>query len=96
MKPYETTLVALLLTATVAMPCAAEKASSTPEAPNDPCAEYFGCLHYGTLSEAQARTARGHPLFVEAQEAMTPRVLQSSAAPDRALASSPIATSQHR
>jgi hypothetical protein len=78
------------------MPCTAEKASLPPEASNDPCAEYFGCLHYGTLTEAQARTARGHPLFVEAQEAMAPRVLQSSAAPDRALASSPIASSQHQ
>jgi hypothetical protein len=33
------------------------------------CAEYFGCLTYGTLMAAQARTCRGHPQFVEVQSA---------------------------
>ena len=33
------------------------------------CVEYFGCLEYGTLTPAQARTCRGHPEFVEVQSA---------------------------
>ena len=50
-----------------------------------PCAEYFGCLHYGTLTEAQARTARGHPLFVEPQSVTAAQGRKSSATPDRAV-----------
>jgi hypothetical protein len=45
--------------------------------PQADCAEYFGCLHYGILTEAQAHTARGHPLFVE------PQSEKVSATPDR-------------
>ena len=33
------------------------------------CAEYFGCLRYGTLTPAQARTCRGHPQFAEPKSA---------------------------
>jgi hypothetical protein len=96
-KSYESALVAFLLTATVAVPSAAQKASFPPEASaSEPCAEYFGCLEYGTLTEAQARTARGHPLFVEPQTTTTSLALQSSAAPDRALPSSPIMSSPRR
>ena len=34
-------------------------------------AEYPGCVNYGTLSEDEARTARGHPQFVEPVQAAT-------------------------
>jgi hypothetical protein len=59
-------LVALALTVGPSGPCAAQQAPIPPQtAASEACAEYFGCLHYGTLTEAQARTARGHPEFVE-------------------------------
>jgi hypothetical protein len=60
-------LAALALTASLAVPCAAQQSPvQVQAAANEACAEYFGCLRYGTLTEAQARTARGHPEFVEA------------------------------
>jgi hypothetical protein len=96
-KPYESALVTFLLAATAAVPCGAQETSFPPElSASDPCAEYFGCLEYGTLTETQARTARGHPLFVEAQKPTTSVALQPSAAPDRALPSSRIVSSQRR
>jgi hypothetical protein len=35
----------------------------------DPCAEYFGCVEYRPLSEAEARSSRGYPRPVAAQTA---------------------------
>jgi hypothetical protein len=45
----------------------------------------MGCLNYGDLTETQARTARGHPLFVERQAAREP-----SASADRVVHASRI------
>lgn len=60
-------LAAITLTVCLAGPCAAQQAPSPAQtSASEACTEYFGCLHYGTLTEAQARTARGHPEFVEA------------------------------
>jgi hypothetical protein len=65
-NPSKSALAALALSVAFAVPCAAQQAPLPPQATaNEACAEYFGCLHYGTLTEAQARTARGHPEFVE-------------------------------
>jgi hypothetical protein len=59
-------LAALALTGALGGPCPAQVAPVPASATvGDACAEYFGCLHYGTLTQAQARTARGHPEFVE-------------------------------
>lgn len=63
-----------------------------PPAHSGGCAEYFGCLKYGTLTPAQARTCRGHPQFVEVQSAAAvtapdPR----KASPIEQAASAPIA-----
>ena len=61
-------LSALLLIAATSKPGTAEEESAVviPRG----CvmyelAEYPGCVNYGTLSEDEARTARGHPHFVE-------------------------------
>ena len=59
-------LSALLLIAAASKPGAAQAASTaTPQKPAEcvayEVAEYPGCVNYGTLSEEQARTARGHP-----------------------------------
>ena len=66
MNPSKSALAALVITVGLAVPCAAQQAPLPVQATaSEACAEYFGCLHYGTLTEAQARTARGHPEFVE-------------------------------
>ena len=60
-------LSALLLMAAATTPGLAQDAAAAAHSAG--CAEYFGCLRYGTLTPAQARTCRGHPQFVEAQSA---------------------------
>jgi hypothetical protein len=67
-------LAALLLIAATSKPGTAQEASAVviPQG----CvmyelAEYPGCVNYGTLSEDEARTARGHPQFVEPVQAAT-------------------------
>ena len=93
MKQHKTCLAVLLLAVGLAAPSAAQQVSFVPETgASDPCAEYFGCLHYGILTEAQARTARGHPQFVEPQTASATQARDLSATPDRAVhASRPMA-----
>ena len=67
MNPSKSALAALALSVAFTVPSAAQQAALPVQATtSEACAEYFGCLHYGTLTEAQARTARGHPEFVEA------------------------------
>ena len=74
MNQRKSTLAVLALTVGLAGPCAAQQAPNPAQtAASEACAEYFGCLHYGTLTEAQARTARGHPEFVEAPSETTSR-----------------------
>ena len=96
MKQHKTCLAVLLLAVGLASPSAAQQVSLGPETgASDPCAEYFGCLHYGILTEAQARTARGHPQFVEPQTATVSQARDLSATPDRAVhASRPVAPTQ--
>jgi hypothetical protein len=60
-------LSALLLMAATTTPCLAQDAATPAHSAG--CFEYFGCLEYGTLTPAQARTCRGHPEFVEVQSA---------------------------
>ena len=60
-------LSALLLMAAAATPGVAQDAAVAAHSAG--CGEYFGCLRYGTLTPAQARTCRGYPQFVEAQSA---------------------------
>jgi hypothetical protein len=66
-------LTVLLLLAAVSKPAAAQEAIVYPQIP---CiwyeaVEFPGCVNYGTLSEEEARTARGHPEFVEPVQAAT-------------------------
>ena len=93
MKQYKTSLAVLLLAVGLAAPSAAQQVSFVPETgASDPCAEYFGCLHCGIITEAQARTARGHPQFVEPQAASPSQARDLTATPDRAVhASRPVA-----
>jgi hypothetical protein len=85
-KQHKTCLAVLLLAVGLATPSAAQQVSFVPETgANEPCAEYFGCLHYGILTEAQARTARGHPQFVEPQAASASQTRDLTAMPDRAV-----------
>ena len=63
-------LTSLLLMAAVSKPAAAQEA--TIVFPQHPCiwyeaVEFPGCVNYGSLGEEQARTARGHPQFIEPQ-----------------------------
>ena len=69
MKKIALGLSALLLMAAATTPSVAQEALAGTAAHSAGCAEYFGCLKYGTLTPAQARTCRGHPQFVEAQAA---------------------------
>ena len=86
MKQHKTCLAVLLLAVGLAAPSAAQLVSFVPETgASEPCAEYFGCLHYGILTEAQARTARGHPQFVEPQAASASQERDLAAMPDRAV-----------
>ena len=92
-------LSALLLIAAASKPGAAQDASTaTPQKPAECVAyevtEYPGCLNYGTLSEEQARTARGHPQFVEPQTASQAR--ESSATPDLPAHASRVVPSSHQ
>jgi hypothetical protein len=83
-KRYKSCLAVLLLALGLASPSAAQQVSLVPETgASEPCAEYFGCLQYGTLTEAQARTARGHPLFVDPQSPSVLHARELSPAPDR-------------
>jgi hypothetical protein len=67
-------LSALLILAAAAKQGTAQDASAGAS-PRDPgcvsyeVVEFPGCVNFGTLSEDQARTARGHPEFVESQVA---------------------------
>ena len=89
-------LSALLLAAVVSHPSAAQDArtAATPQYPAacvEYVADYMGCINYGELTEAQARTARGHPQFVEPQ-ASASQARDLTATPDRAEhASRPVA-----
>ena len=83
-------LSALLLMAATTTPCLGQDAATPAHSAG--CFEYFGCLKYGTLTPAQARTCRGHPEFVEVQSAAAvtapdPR----KASPIEQAASAPIA-----
>ena len=64
-------LTALLLIAAVSKRGAAQEAIAFPQIP---CiwyeaVEFPSCVNYGSLSEEQARTVRGHPQFIEPQAA---------------------------
>jgi hypothetical protein len=90
-------LSTLLLVVAASQPGVAQE-GSTAAAPQHPAAcieyvaEYFGCLDYADLPAAQARTARGHPEFVEPQMARASQSRELGATPDRALhASRPVA-----
>jgi hypothetical protein len=73
-NPSKSALAAIALLVAFAVPSAAQQAALPVQATtSEACAEYFGCLHYGTLTEAQARTARGHPEFVEVPSQTEPR-----------------------
>ena len=82
-------LSALLLIAAVSKPAAAQEAIVFPQ---HPCVwyeavEFPGCVSYGSLSEEQARTARGHPQFVEPQASTQSQAREPGVTPDPALAS---------
>jgi hypothetical protein len=91
----KSTLAAFALTVCLAGPCAAQQAPVPPQtSAREACAEYFGCLEYGMLTEAQARTARGHPQFVEPPTAARgPHARELSAMPDLAVQASGIIAS---
>ena len=80
-------LSALLLIAATSKPGTAQEASAVviPQG----CvmyelAEYPGCVNCGTLSEDEARTARGHPQFVEPVQAATASQAPSATPPAHA------------
>jgi hypothetical protein len=86
-------LSALLLVAAASHPSAAQDArtAATPQYPVaciEYVADYMGCINYGELTEAQARTARGHPLFVEPQTEIASSARNLSASPDSSAHSS--------
>ena len=71
MNPSKFALAALAISVVFTVPSAAQDstvigAPAYPAACVEQIAEYMGCLNYRDLPEAQARTARGHPEFVEA------------------------------
>ena len=66
-------LSALLILA-AAKPGTAQDASAVASTQYPTCVSYEvvefpGCVNFGTLNEDQARTARGHPQFIESQVA---------------------------
>jgi hypothetical protein len=78
-------LSALLLIAATSKPGVAQDGSAVV-VPQHPCiwyeaVEFPGCVNYGSLSEEQARTARGHPQFIEPQAATTSQAQAPSATP---------------
>ena len=78
-------LTALLLLAAVSKPAAAQDIVY----PQVPCisyeaVEFPGCVNYGALSEEEARTARGHPQFVEPVQAATASQAPSTTPPAHA------------
>lgn len=96
MKHSKPALVALVLTVGLAMPSAAQQAPVPPQTTaSEACAEYFGCLEYGSLTEAQARTARGHPQFVEPRAASV-HSQELRATDEPALRASPIVAATQR
>ena len=76
-------LSALLILAAAARPGTAQDAGAVASPQYPTCVSYEvvefpGCVNFGTLNEDQARTARGHPQFVELQvatasQSQTPR-----------------------
>lgn len=97
MKQHRTCLAVLLLAVGLASPGAAQQVPFGAEtSASEPCAEYFGCLHYGILTEAQARTARGHPQFVEPQTASASQERDLTALPDLAVHASRPTTPTHQ
>jgi hypothetical protein len=69
----KTALAALLLTATIAMPCAAQQASSTP-LPDQICAGCFAYLEFSPSLEPESYAMRG-------QETETPKSLPAEGEP---------------
>jgi hypothetical protein len=62
MKTRETALAALFLTASIAMPCAAQQAPSTHQAlPDDICAGCFAYLEFPPSLEPESYAMRGEP-----------------------------------
>jgi hypothetical protein len=75
----------------------AQEPHSVADAPTAAqCAEYFGCLNYGILTEAQARTARGHPEFLEPQSETASRAEKLTATPERTVQASRIVAPSDR
>jgi hypothetical protein len=77
-------LTALSLIA-LSKPAAAQEAIVFPQ---QPCiwyeaVEFPGCVNYGSLGEEQARTARGHPQFIEPQGATASQTQGPSATTDQ-------------
>jgi hypothetical protein len=75
----------LLIIAATSKPGTAQEAVVIPQG----CvvyelAEYPGCVNYGTLSEDEARTARGHPQFIEPVQAATASQAPSATPPANA------------
>src|SRR4029450_6196042 len=73
-------LSALLILAAAAKQGTAQDASAVASPQYPGCVSYEvvefpGCVNFGTLSEDQARTARGHPRFVESQVATASQTL---------------------
>ena len=94
-------LSALVLIAATTTPGVAQDASpaATPHYSAgciQQVADYFGCLNYGVLTQAQARTVRGHPLFVERQTATAFQAPQPSAASDRTVQTARIVGRSHQ
>jgi hypothetical protein len=79
-------LTAILLLAAVSKPAAAQEDIVYPQVP---CiwyeaVEFPGCVNHGALSEEEARTARGHPQFVEPVQAATASQAPSATPPAHA------------
>jgi hypothetical protein len=67
-------LSAFLILAAAAKPGTAQDVSAVASTQYPTCVSYEvvefpGCVNFGTLNEDQARTARGHPQFIESQVA---------------------------
>jgi hypothetical protein len=90
-------LTALLLIAAVSKRGAAQEAIAFPQIP---CiwyeaVEFPGCVNYGSLGEEQARTARGHPQFIEPQAAAS-QARAYDATPDLAAHASRVVPPAHQ